>query len=79
MKRAVAWVPILAALACAGCFPASVGVAVPIGPGYEEAPPPPPPAYVDSDAQLYVPGQPPPPAMEYAPPAPGPGYAWIQG
>ena len=81
MNRVAPWVLVLAGLAWAGCFPATVGVTVPVGPAYEESPPPPPPPPTQAlmEAQVYVSNQPPPLQAEYPPPAPGPGYAWISG
>ncbi len=81
MNRVAPWVLVLAGLAWAGCFPATVGVTVPVGPAYEEPPPPPPPPPTQAlmEAQVYVSNQPPPLQAEYPPPAPGPGYAWISG
>ena len=61
MKRVAPWLPILAGLVWAGCYPATVGVTVPVGPAYEEPPPPlapPPPPMVEE--QVYVGNQPPP-------------------
>jgi hypothetical protein len=48
-------------------------------PAYEPPPPPPPEPAPVADATLYPTTPPPDPIPEYQPPAPGYGYAWVNG